>query len=65
MPIGNISPRQFGATTRPVPMPTTVGSFGSGSSGMRPAPMPTRIGSFGSGSSGMKPVQMPTRVFGR
>ena len=48
--------------TRPVPMPSTVGSFGSGSSGMRPAPMVTpKLG----GSMGTKPVRMPTKVFGR
>jgi hypothetical protein len=60
--MGNISPRQFG--TRPIPMPSTVGSFGSGSSGMRPAQMPApKLG----GSMGTKPVQMPTTIgrFGR
>jgi hypothetical protein len=49
-------------------MPSTIGSFGSGSSGMRPAPMPTKMitpklgGSMGSPT---KPVQMPTKIFGR
>jgi hypothetical protein len=58
----NISPRQFG--TKPVPMPSTIGSFGSGSSGMRPAPMVTpKLG--GSMGSPTKPVKMPTKMFGR
>lgn len=50
--------------TRPVPMPSTAGSFGSGSSGMRPAPMVTpKLG----GSMGTKPLPMPTSIgrFGR
>jgi hypothetical protein len=62
--MSNISPRQFGSTTRPIPMPSTIGSFGSGSSGMRPAPMVTpKLG----GSMGTKPVRMPSTVgrFGR
>jgi hypothetical protein len=50
--------------TRPVPMPSTIGSFGSGSSGMRPAPMVTpKLG--GSMGSPTKPVKMPTKMFGR
>jgi hypothetical protein len=60
----NISSRQFG--TKPVPMPSTIGSFGSGSSGMRPAPMVTpKLG--GSMGSPTKPIKMPTTIgrFGR
>jgi hypothetical protein len=45
-------------------MPSTIGSFGSGSSGMRPAPMVTpKLG--GSMGSPTKPVKMPTKIFGR
>jgi hypothetical protein len=47
-------------------MPSTIGSFGSGSSGMRPAPMVTpKLG--GSMGSPTKPIKMPTTIgrFGR
>lgn len=65
MPIGNISPRQFG--TRPAPMPTGMPKRPGGVMGTRPAPMPTTIGGIGGASngSGTRPAPMPTRIFGR
>jgi len=61
--MSNISPKQFG--TKPVPMPSTVGSFGSGSSGFKP-PVKMMTPKLG-GSMGTKPVPMPSTIgkFGR
>ena len=63
MPIGNLSPKQFSPPTRSVPMPSTVGSFGSGSSGSRPVPMPTKPpGMQGMITGGTnRSVPMPTK----
>jgi hypothetical protein len=61
--MSNISPRQFG--TKPVPMPSTVGSFGSGSSGFKPPVKMITPKLGGSMGSPTKPVKMPTKVFGR
>jgi hypothetical protein len=46
-------------------MPSTVGSFGSGSSGFKPPVkmMTPKLG--GSMGSPTKPVKMPTKMFGR
>jgi len=51
--------------TRSVPMPSTVGSFGSGSSGFKPPVKMITPKLGGSMGSPTKPVKMPTKVFGR
>ena len=51
--------------TKPVPMPSTVGSFGTGSSGFKPPVKMITPKLGGSMGSPTKPVKMPTKVFGR
>ena len=62
MPMGNISPKQFGPPTKSVPMPTKPPGGGFKPSGMRSVPMPTKPpGMKGMIGGTNRSVPMPTK----